>query len=74
MWNRRVENRGCGIDVSQRIWGRRVTEDVGQTCHRRCGTDVSSTEDVKQTCREQDVNRRVEYRGCGIDVSRTGRE
>ena len=69
-----MENRGCGIDVSQRIWGRRVTEDVGQTCHRGCGTDVSSTEDVKQTCREQDVNRRVQYRGCGIDVSRKGRE
>ena len=35
---------------------------------------MSSTEDVKRTCREQDVNGRVEYRGCGIDVSRKGRE
>ena len=40
------------------------TEDVGQTCHRGCGTDVS----------QRMWNRGVEYRGHGIDVSRTGRE
>ena len=43
-----------------------------QTCHRGCGIDVSSTEDVGQTCRVQRMwDRRVEYRGCGTDVSST---
>ena len=55
MWNRRVEYRGCGTDVSQRMRNNNINVHLScahQCLNRRveyrgCETDVSSTEDVE---------------------------